>query len=102
MIYKIQMTRQARIDMHEIFEYIALVLKVPQHALRQVGRIETQIQKLNHFPERFKIYEREPWQSRGLHQMAVDNFVVFYFVEDENVTIIRIMYEGRDIREQLR
>jgi Plasmid stabilization system protein len=102
MTYRIEMTKQAQSGLREIFEHIAFVLKSPQYALQQVERIEAQIQKLNHLPERFRIYEKEPWKSRKLRQVAVDNFIIFYFVGKEVVTIIRIMYGGRDIDEQLR
>ena len=36
--------------------------------------------------------------------MTVDNFIVFYIpnAEEKIVTIIRVMYGGRDIDEQLR
>jgi toxin ParE1/3/4 len=48
-------------------------------------------------PDRFRAFENEPWHSRGLHQMVVDNFVVFYIskLEDKAVTVIRVMYGGR-------
>ena len=102
MKYRIEMTQQAGIDLRGIYEYIAFELMSPQYALQQVERIEAQIQKLNHLPERFRIYEKEPWKSRKLHQVGVDNFIIFYFVGQEVVTLIRIMYGGRDIDEQLR
>lgn len=54
--------------------------------------------------ERFRIFENEPWYSRGLRQMSVDKFLVFYIpnAEDETVTVIRIMYGRRDIDKQLK
>ena len=35
----------------------------------------------------------------GMHKVPVDNFIVFYTVTDDTqtVTIIRIVYGGRDI-----
>ena len=43
--------------------------------------------------------EWEPWASRGLRQMPVDRFVVFYIVNDEmkEVQIDRIVYGKRDL-----
>jgi len=59
---------------------------------------------LEHMPERFRAYQREPWNSRGLRIMPVDNFVVLYIVDKEKqvVSIIRIMYGGRNVEEQLK
>lgn len=35
----------------------------------------------------------------GMHQLPVDNFIVYYLVNDEErtVTVVRIFYSGRDI-----
>ena len=58
---------------------------------------------LNQMPERFLRYEKEPWHSRGLRIIPVDNYCVFYIPDAGNavVTIIRVMYGGRDIDTQL-
>lgn len=70
---------------------------------KQLERIENAISNLDEKPKRFRVFEKEPWHSRGLRQMPVDNFIVFYIpeIEDLIVTAIRVMYGGRDIDEQL-
>jgi toxin ParE1/3/4 len=37
----------------------------------------------------------------GMHQLPVNNFIVYYLVDDEvgTVTVVRIFYGGRDIEE---
>ncbi|WP_246118106.1 hypothetical protein [Cerasibacillus quisquiliarum] len=54
-------------------------------------------------PHRFRLFEKEPWHTRGLCQMPVDNFVVLYIPKTEikTVTIIRVMYGRRNIEKQL-
>ncbi len=54
-------------------------------------------------PERYRLFEKEPWHSRGLRQMPVDNFIVFYIpkTEDKIVNVIRVIYGGRNIDEQI-
>lgn len=54
-------------------------------------------------PLRHQLYEKEPWKSRGLRVLKVNNYLAFYLpVESKNVVaIIRIMYGGRDIERQL-
>lgn len=103
MKYKIELTKQANIDLRNIYEYIAFTLLEPEIAARQLDRIEKGILSLDDMPERFKVFEKEPWNSRGLRQMPVDNFIVFYIpkTEDETVIVIRVMYGGRDIDKQL-
>jgi len=54
-------------------------------------------------PERHRRYEKEPWRTRGLRLMPVDNYVVFYIPNDERrvVNVVRIIYGGRNIAAQL-
>ena len=103
MIYEIIITEQADDGLRGIYEYIAFQLLAPENAAGQLERLEEHIMGLEEFPEKYRQYEKEPWYSRGLRVMPVDNYVVFY-IPDHNkmtVTIIRIMYCGRDVHEQL-
>ena len=54
-------------------------------------------------PMRHRLYEEEPWHSQGLRVLPVDNYLVFYLSDETSATvsIIRIMYGGRDIDKQL-
>ena len=103
MSYDIKLTSDAEKDLGNIFEYIAFLLQAPENAEGQLGRLERGIASLDNMPERFRLYEREPWASRGLRIMPVDNYLVFYVAdnETETVTVLRIMFGGRDIERQL-
>ena len=104
MIYEVELSEQADSDLRGIFEYIAFELQSPENASGQLDRLEEQILSLDNMPERYRKYENEPWKSRGLRVLPVDNYVIFY-IPDSNkkiVTILRVMYAGRDIDNQLR
>ena len=104
MIFEIEISDQADADLRNIYEYIAFELQSPENAAGQIDRLEESIMGLDRMPERFREYENEPWHSRGLRIMPVDNYCVLYIPDAENavVTIIRVMYGGRDIDTQLR
>ena len=89
--------------MRGIFEYIAFELQSPKNASGQLDRLEKQILSLNTMPERYRRYEKEPWKSRGLRVLPVDNYVVLYIPDCDKkvVTILRVMYTRRDIDHQL-
>lgn len=103
MIYKVTTTDQADSDLKGIYEYIAFELLSPDNAAGQLNRLEKNIIGLEAFPERYKAYEKEPWKSRGVRVMPVDHYLVFYIPNKEAgaVTVIRVMYEGRDTDTQL-
>jgi toxin ParE1/3/4 len=58
---------------------------------------------LSDFSLRYSLYQKEPWHSKGLRVLPIDNYLAFYLPVETKVTIvvIRIMYGGRDIEEQL-
>lgn len=103
MIYSVKISAQAEEDLKSIFEYIAFELMSLQNAHAQLDRLESDILKLKEMPGRFSLYEKEPWLSRGLRIMPVDNYLVFYIPDKETktVTVLRIMYGGRDAEKQL-
>lgn len=103
MIFHVEVSEQAEADLRGIFEYIAFELQSPENARKQLSRLEKQIMSLDEMPECYRRYEKEPWRSRGLRVLPIDNFVIFYIPDKENqiVTIIRVMYNGRNIEEQL-
>jgi toxin ParE1/3/4 len=104
MIFNIEISKAADDDLRNIVEYIAFELQSPESGIRQLERLEKRIAGLNEMPERFHRYEKEPWFSRGLRLMTVDQYYVLYIPDKENalVTIIRVMYSGRDIDAELK
>ena len=103
MIYEVRMTPEAKNDLRGIFEYIAFDLQSVQNAAGQIDRLEKGISELDQMPERFRKYEKEPWHSRNLRVMLVDNYLVFYIPDQTTgiVTVIRVMYGGRDADRRL-
>lgn len=103
MNYKINLTPKAQSDLKEIFRYIAVDLQSIQNATGQLDRLEKAISSLEQMPERYRVYDKEPWRSRNLRIMTVDNYLVLYVPnkEEHTVIVIRIMYGGRDIDSQL-
>lgn len=103
MSYYVAYSAEARQDLRDIYQYIAYELLEPEIASGQVDRIMNEISSLDEMPLRHRRYDEEPWYSIGLRVMPVDNYLVFYLPDETNdtVSIVRIMYSGRDINKQL-
>ncbi len=99
--YTVQITDKALADMEEIYTYIAEQLLAPENAIGQYNRIAEAIQNLNVFPERVRIMESEPEHAMGLRQLPIDNFSVFYVIEDNRVVVTRVLYSASDISRRL-
>ncbi len=99
MSYSISFTEEAKQDLRSISNYIKFKLKSPMAAKNLIDKIQEQVQGLEQFPERFQLYEMEPWHSRNLRMVAVKNFVILYIPDLKNnvVYIYRILYGKRDI-----
>ena len=97
MIYSVNISAQADKDFRAIYEYIALTLMSPENANAQLSRLEDRINKLDNLPKRFPKYKNE------IRFMPVDNYLVFYTVEDvsKNVSVLRVMYGKRNIENTL-
>jgi toxin ParE1/3/4 len=103
MKWEIEYTTDADRDLGEIYSYIADVLLEPAIAEKQVNRLMDAADSLNHMPFRHRLYDHEPWHSRGVRVFPVKKYLILYFPNELRnvVEIIRIIYGGRDIEAQL-
>ncbi|MCD7784318.1 MAG: type II toxin-antitoxin system RelE/ParE family toxin [Oscillospiraceae bacterium] len=82
MTYEVIVSGPAKNDLKEIATYIR-DLQAPIAAYNQIKKIENRIYSLDFMPERYKLYDREPFEGKGLRMVAVDNYCIFYHVDDE-------------------
>lgn len=101
--FKIIYSPEALDDLRKIYSYIAFKLKAPDSAKNQAKRIREEIRSLDFMPGRYALVDFEPWKSRNTHKVTVNNYVVFYAVDEDTttVTVIRIFYGGQDIENIL-
>lgn len=99
--YVVRITDMALADMEEIYNYIAIQLQAPENAMGQYNWIAEAIEGLNVFLERIKLVESEPEQIMGLRQLVIDNYSVFYVIEDMDVIVTRVLYSAMDISRRL-
>ena len=89
-------------DMEEIYNYIAIQLQAPENAIGQYNRIAKAIEELNMFPKKVSLMESEKEWTMGLRQLVVDNYSVFYVIENERVIVMRVLYSASDIGIRLK
>ncbi|MCD7823520.1 MAG: type II toxin-antitoxin system RelE/ParE family toxin [Oscillospiraceae bacterium] len=98
MTYEVIVSEPAKIDLKEIAAYIC-DLHAPQAAYNQICRIEKRIYSLDFMPERYRLYDGEAFQGSGLRMVPVDNFCIFYHIDNESeiVEISRVVYGRRNM-----
>lgn len=97
MKFNVELTEQADKDLRSIYLYISIDLNSPDNAIKQIKRLWDAILSLDELPQRYRRYEDEPWHSRGIRVLPVDN----PFVKEKIVRIATVMYSGRNIDEHL-
>ena len=98
-VYSVVYSPEAMNDLREIYAYIAFDLQAPDAAKGQVNRLRKEIRSLDFMPSRYAIVDWEPWMGMEVDRVPVDNFIVYYAVNNSSltVTVIRIFYGGRDV-----
>lgn len=104
MKYTVNLSPEAVKDIDGIFQYIAIALGEKEIAVNMINLIEKKILSLDEMPGRHKVFDNEPWKSRGVHIMPVKNYLVFYVVDESNnsVNVFRVIYGSRDIEKILK
>ncbi len=100
-LYRVEYSQEALVDIKSIYTYISQILHAPLTARRKVNRIRKEIRDLEAFPTRYVLVEWEPWASMKMHRLPIDNYVVFYLVDEQAmaVKIVRIVYGGRNLED---
>jgi toxin ParE1/3/4 len=104
MSWKIQYSASSREDLRSIYDYIANELLSPEYAAGQIERIMKAVRSLEDIPMRHSVYNEEPWKTKQVRFLPVDNYIIFYLPKDDSCTVnvIRIIYGGRDMKRQIR
>jgi toxin ParE1/3/4 len=103
MKYEVRYAEHATNDVRAIYNYIAIDLLSPMTASKLVKRIMVEIDDLSVFPNRYPLFDKEPWKKRGLHFLTIEHYSVFYTVlDDVKVVLVQaVLYNGMDISAQL-
>lgn len=96
--YKVLVSATAERDILSIVRYISATLKEPQSAERTYYAIKAKIISLEHMPDRHGVVREEPFAQIGIRKLFVENYTVFYLVDEDKkaVHIIRVLYNRRE------
>ena len=101
--YEVRVTRQALKQIKEIVHYISNDLMAPDAAHNLLDKMKAEITKLSSFPKKHALTDEEPWRTEGVRKIVVKNFLIYYWVDDENnrVQVTAVIYSRRDQTKQL-
>ena len=94
--YNIEYSKEARQDLIDIKKYIKYNLQEPETAEKLISKIRTEIDELSNNPQIYAIIDDDFIKKFEIRKLIVDNYIVFYRVQNHNIQIARIMYGKRN------
>ena len=95
--YKLEYTDDFKNDMSRTLAYISNTLGNPQAADRLLSEVETAILKRLQMPLAFEPVQSMRNRNVVFYRIYVGNYVVYYVVEDDTMTVTHLIYGARDI-----
>ena len=92
MSYHLHITSVAQRDISQAADYIEFVLKTPKAAGDLLEETDQKINALLSFPTEHPVIEDRLLSSWGICFTQIKNYLVFYVVEENQVTVIRFLY----------
>ena len=92
--YDVRLLRVAEGDLTEIVSYIAA--DRPAAAESVVSKIEKNLALLSKHPHLGRIPKEEDLARLGYRYLVVDNYLVFYTIEEETIYVHRILHGAQD------
>jgi toxin ParE1/3/4 len=92
--YDIRLLRAAEDDLTEIVSYIAA--DRPSAADAVASKIEKNLALLSTNPHLGRIPKEEDLARLGYRYLAIDNYLVFYIIEDDAILVHRILHGARN------
>lgn len=86
----------ARLDMEQIFDYIAVELCNPTAATGQINDFEKAFEHVCTFPESCPYINNEYVKDKSLRKLIVNNYIAFYRVRDNEIQVVRVLYGMRN------
>lgn len=92
--YRVKIVPKAEEDLDEIFYYIALELNNKSAAEKMINLFSNKILRLQEFPFSCSLVEDDLLKDKGYRKLIIDNYIVFYIVneEDQQVIVMRVLY----------
>ncbi len=96
MQYKIKYSPYIAIDIYDIWQHIALVLKNPNAANRIVDNINEKMAYVEEFPFAGSKYYHPDYSESEYRFAIVNSYKIFYKIENKTILFERVLYSKRN------
>ena len=98
MIFSVAIQPEAKVELDEIYAYVANHLRNVPDAIRLLDRLEQSILSLREMPYRAPLAQDLRFAIQGVRRLSVGNYNISYIVDDElyEVGIVHVAHHLRD------
>lgn len=99
MVYDVKFTSQFEDDLDDALTYISQKLCSPTAQKMLFEKVNEVISNIKKYPLIYPIYHNETIAQKGYRYAVVNNYLIFYTVNDDSgiITIIRFIYGKQNI-----
>lgn len=97
--YQIKLLKIAEEDFTEIVSYVAVDNLSAAHSL--ADKIEKDLELLSENPNLGRIPRDEEIRNLGYRYLIVQNYLIFYTIEDKTILVHRILHSARNYKSLL-
>ncbi len=94
--YNIEYSMESKQDLIDIKRYIKYNLQEPNTAQKLITKIKKEIDNVKDNPEMYSIVDDDIIKRFEIRKLIVNNYIVFYRINGENIQIVRVMYGRRN------
>ena len=92
-IYNVLYSNDFNKEFGEILDYITNKLNKPHIARKLINELEEKIKLVTLFPN---LFTPDIYNGILLYKFNIQNYSVFYLIEDKNILVCHIFYSKRD------
>ncbi len=94
--YKILITQSAKNDLSTIKNRFSTELNEPNVALKLIENLKKSILSLSKTPERNPLLTDEMLVHLEIRKLIVKKYIVFYYIQEDTIIVMRVLYMKRD------
>ena len=99
--YIVKYSDEAKLDLANIYSYIANEFHEPKTAEKLVKRLMAAVSDLSFMAGSYHFYDVEPFRSQGIRYFSEGKYSIFYIIQDDTAFVVRILNGSRNIPELL-
>lgn len=100
--YEVRYSEEAKLDLADIYSYVANEFHEPKIAENLVKRLSAVISDLSFMADSYHIYDVEPFNTQGFRYFSEGKYSIFYKIQNDTAFVVRIINGIRNIPDLLK